>query len=219
MVWGGLFLSWYRPSREQQKACVASAGGFNYDSNFHGASSSSSTKEKKEKEEELAKNGFSINQSRILLGSGSETFHLAKSALLSWKHFGLDWAFVNPETPVKTGTMFCACVKELVPWVMMPLQIAYVTDEVSRPSGSTPAMAAFSFGSGTLQGHLLAGEERFSIQWDENDQVWYEIFSLSKPAHVLSVICYPYVQFRQKYFARQSTLAVLKHVNAQHSKS
>nr|GMC94843.1 UPF0548 protein At2g17695 [Ipomoea batatas] len=66
--------------------------------------------------------------------------------------------------------------------------------------------------SGTLQGHLLAGEERFSIALDENDQVWYEILSISKPAHFLSLIGYPYVLLRQKYFAHQSSNAVRKYL-------
>lgn len=57
-----------------------------------------------------------------------------------------------------------------------------------------------------------AGEERFSIELDENDQVWYEVLSFSKPAHFLSFIGYPYVQLRQKYFAHQSANAVLKNV-------
>lgn len=224
---GGLFLSWKRPSRDQQKACIAQAGGFNYDPRFHAASSppSSSQRGRKQQQEEakeedgdeaLSKNGFFINRARVLLGSGPLTFRLAKSALVSWTHFRLGWAFVDSETPIQTGAKFCVCLKEVVPWVMMPLQIAYVTD-TSTPAlplaaASQPINARFGFGSGTLQGHLLAGEERFSIEWDENDQVWYEIFSFSKPAHFLSVIGYPYVQLRQKYFAQQSTDAMLKHV-------
>jgi len=62
---------------------------------------------------------------------------------------------------------------------------------------------------------MQAGEERFSIEWDENDRVWYEIFSFSKPAHLLSVIGYPYVQLQQRFFAQQSTNALLKHMSAQ----
>ncbi|XP_020093733.1 UPF0548 protein At2g17695 isoform X3 [Ananas comosus] len=220
-VWGGLCLSWGRPSRGQQKACIARAGGFNYDPKFHGASSSSSSSSAAEpeeaKEKALAEKGFFVNRSRALLGSGDRTFRLAKSALLSWRHFGLGWAVVDPETPVAKGVKFCVCVKELLPWVMMPLQIAYVVDEAC--SSGPARRASFAFGSGTLRGHLLAGEERFSIEQDENDQVWYEIFSFSKPAHILSGISYPYVRLRQKYFAHQSTQAVLKHVADQHSES
>lgn len=58
-----------------------------------------------------------------------------------------------------------------------------------------------------------SGEERFSIEMDGNKQVWYEILSFSKPAHPLSVIGYPYVFLRQKYFAHQSSDAVRKFVS------
>ena len=57
-------------------------------------------------------------------------------------------------TPVKVGTRFCICYKELIPWVMLPLQIAYVTDDDSDGS------KMFAFGSGTLQGHLLVGTHK-----------------------------------------------------------
>lgn len=69
---------------------------------------------------------------------------------------------------MEKGTKFCVCVKEILPWMAMPLQIAYVADassggeptglaggavEPRRPSGKSKA--SFSFGSGTLRGHLL----------------------------------------------------------------
>ncbi|KAJ8467949.1 hypothetical protein OPV22_030501 [Ensete ventricosum] len=164
---GGLFLSFGRPTRQQQKACIARSGGFNYDPKFHGASSPLRSSLGDE-EEALSKSGFFVNRARVLLGAGPRTFDLAKSALVSWKHFGLGWTFVDPETPVEKGERFCVCVKEVIPWLMMPLQIAYVRDEIS---GRGPPKASFGFGSGTLQGHLLAGEERFSIERDENDEV------------------------------------------------
>lgn len=45
---------------------------------------------------------------------------------------------------------FCVCVKEFFPWLMMPLQVVYVSENKNSKKG-----ASFSFGSGTLQGHLL----------------------------------------------------------------
>ncbi|KAG6513778.1 hypothetical protein ZIOFF_024115 [Zingiber officinale] len=156
---GGLFLSWRRPTKEQEQACIASSGGFNYDPKFHGSTTSPHSRGQKsieavvgEAEGTLTENGFSINHARVLLGSGPRTFDLAKSALLSWKHFGLGWAFVNPKTPVEKGERFCVCVKEVIPWMMMPLQIAYVREDTG---GLSLNKASFSFGSGTLRGHLL----------------------------------------------------------------
>lgn len=58
-----------------------------------------------------------------------------------------------------------------------------------------------------------AGEERFSITMDEDNKVWYEIVSFSKPAHILSFVGYPYVLLRQKLFAYQSSTAVRKHLS------
>ncbi|PPR89211.1 hypothetical protein GOBAR_AA31482 [Gossypium barbadense] len=173
-----VFLCWARPSPEQQKSCISKSGAFNYYTKYKGATSKPVSCIKEDKE--LSKDGYLINHARVLIGSGFETYEKGKTALQNWKHFGLDWAFVDPKTPIQNGVKFCVCLKEFLPWVIMPLQVA--------------------------------GEERFTIELDENDQVWYEVLSFSKPAHFLSFIGYPYVQLRQKYFAHQSANAVLKHV-------
>jgi len=62
-----------------------------------------------------------------------------------------------------------------------------------------------------------AGEERFSVEIDENNQVWYEVLSFSKPAHILSFLGYPYVMLRQKHFANESSKAMLKHISSSKS--
>lgn len=63
-------------------------------------------------------------------------------------------------------------------------------------------------------GGKQAGEECFSITMDEQNDVWYEILSFSKPANLLSFIGYPYVLLKQKHFAHESTLAMKKHLSA-----
>ncbi|KAM2064961.1 hypothetical protein EV1_027776 [Malus domestica] len=196
---------------KEQKACIDRSGSFNYDPKFKGATAKSLSSLQEDKG--LSKDGFLLNHSRNLVGSGLDAYEKGKTALQDWRHFGLNWAFVDPKTPVQNGVKFCVCVKEFLPWVMMPLQVVYVNEN----KRSKQAMASFRFGGGTLQGHLLAGEERFSIELDENNQVWYEILSFSKPAHPLSFIGYPYVMLRQKYFAHQSTNAIMKHLNASKS--
>lgn len=199
-----VFLCWAKPSLQEQEDCRNKSDGFNYDSKYRGASSKHVSSLN-----ELSKDGFLINHARVLVGSGAETYEKGKLALENWRHFGFDWGFVDSKTPIRSGVKFCVCVKEFLPWVMMPLQIVYVNESRS----SKKDMASFCFGSGTLQGHLLAGEERFSIEIDEKNQVWYEVLSFSKPAHFLSFIGYPYVQLRQKFFAHQSSNAVMKHLS------
>uniref|UniRef100_A0A0E0GX91 Peptidase S8/S53 domain-containing protein n=1 Tax=Oryza nivara TaxID=4536 RepID=A0A0E0GX91_ORYNI len=160
MAWGGLFLSFSRPSQDQQKSCLSAAGGFNYDAPLHGASRPKSVAkltagDTGASDKALVERGFFVNRSRVLVGSGTTTFNHAKSALLSWKHLALGWANVEPDTPVKAGTRFCICYKELIPWVMLPLQIAYVTDGNGGNSSGHGKGCVFAYGSGTLQGHLL----------------------------------------------------------------
>lgn len=203
-----VFLCWSRPSPKDQKACLEKTNSFNYDCKHSGATERSLSSLQKDKQ--LSEEGYLLNHARVLIGSGSKTYEKGKNALQNWRHFQMNWTFVEPTTPVKSGAKFCVCVKEFLPWLMMPLQVVYVNENKS----SGKMKASFSFGSGTLQGHLLAGEERFSVELDEKNQVWYEILSFSKPAHVLSFMGYPYVQFRQKYFAKESTNALLKHISA-----
>ncbi|KAL9229953.1 hypothetical protein vseg_005361 [Gypsophila vaccaria] len=202
------FLSWSRPSPENQKASLAKAGSFNYDCKYKGATAESASSLQKDKK--LSEEGYLLNHARVLIGSGLGTYEKGKNVLQNWRHFQMNWTFVEPTTPIKSGTKFCVCVKEFLPWLMMPLEVVYVNE--NKNGGKVKS--SFSFGSGTLQGHLLAGEERFSVELDDNNQVWYEILSISKPAHFLSFFGYPYVQLRQKHFAIQSMNAVLKHVSA-----
>ncbi|XP_076915390.1 UPF0548 protein At2g17695 [Bidens hawaiensis] len=198
-----VFLSWARPSPKDQKDCINRSGTFNYDVKYRGATLSI-LKQDQDQDQQLL-DGFLINHSKVIVGSGSDAYEKAKTALKTWRHFGLDWAFVDPTTPIQNGVKFCVCVKEFLPWLRMPLQVVYVDETKNRK--------AFAFGGGTLKGHLLAGEERFSVEMDQDKQVWYEILSFSKPAHVLSVIGYPYVFVKQKYFAHQSSEAVKKFVS------
>ncbi|KAI5684035.1 hypothetical protein M9H77_05263 [Catharanthus roseus] len=202
-----IFLSWDRPSSEDQKSCINKSGTFNYEAKYRGATAKPASSV--QNDSELSKGGFVVNHARTFVGSGPDTFERGKLALKSWRHFGLDWAFVDPKTPIRNGEKFCVCVKEFLPWHVMPLQVVYVNDNKS----SGKAKASFSFGGGTLQGHLLAGEERFSMTLDEDNKVWYEIVSFSKPANFLSFIGYPYVLLKQKLFAYQSSMAVRKHLS------
>ncbi|XP_054808488.1 UPF0548 protein At2g17695 [Prosopis cineraria] len=206
-----VFLCWHRPSLQDQKACIAKSGTFNYDIQYRGATAKSLSSLKED--EGFSKDGFLLNHARVLVGSGLDTFEKGKSALKNWRHFGLDWAFVDPKTPVQQGVKFCACVKEFFPWLMMPLQVVYVNESRTKRNRN----ASFGFGSGTQGGHLLAGEERFSIEMDEKGQVWYEVLSFSKPAHILSFLGYPYVLLRQKHFAHESTKVMLKHIDSSKS--
>jgi hypothetical protein len=59
------------------------SGAFNYDSKFRGASAKPLSFLQEDKE--LSKDGFLLNHSRMLVGSGLETYEKGKSALQNWR--------------------------------------------------------------------------------------------------------------------------------------
>lgn len=213
-------ISWGLPSSKRQADCLARtrAGEFNTDEKFWGITQNEPfTANLKD---ELQRNGYYISNVSVHLGAGEATYLKAKESLRSWRHFQLGWASVDPSTPVKVQQRFLVRVNELLlTWLLQPLEINYVHD-MQAPKGQSQKenkKGFFAFGSGTLKGHLLAGEERFSVKWEEDDSVWYEILSFSKPAAFLSMATYPYVQWKQRLFAKHSTGAMVAAVS--HSSS
>jgi uncharacterized protein (UPF0548 family) len=72
-------------------------------------------------------------------------------------------------------------------------------------------ISRFGFAYGTLPGHAESGEERFSIEWDQNtNQVSYDILAFSRPNYLLARLGYPMVRRAQKRFARESAAAMLR---------
>lgn len=54
-----------------------------------------------------------------------------------------------------------------------------------------------------------AGEERFAVEWRrDDDSVWYDIFTFSRPGCLLARLSYPVARAQQRLFARQSLAAV-----------
>ncbi|CAI5505526.1 unnamed protein product [Closterium sp. Naga37s-1] len=80
--------------------------------------------------------------------------------------------------------------------------------ESARSMGTAPPgislTAAYSVGSGTVQGHFLEGEERFLVGMDGNKDVWFEILSISRPANPLALAFSPLARFMQRRFAEDA---------------
>lgn len=57
--------------------------------------------------------------------------------------------------------------------VRVPVRVVYVIDEPNRRG----------FGTGTLPGHPLDGEEAFIVERRDDDSVWLTIRAFSRPAH------------------------------------
>jgi uncharacterized protein (UPF0548 family) len=71
----------------------------------------------------------------------------------------------------------------------------------------------FGFAYGTLAEHAESGEERFTVEWDrDEDTVWYDILAFSRPRNSLARLGYPLSRLLQKRFAKDSKAAMLEAV-------
>jgi uncharacterized protein (UPF0548 family) len=148
--------------------------------------------------------GYTVDHNRVKLGAGEETYQRAVSALRSWKQFELGWVtVVPPGKPLGVGTTVAVQTKTFGFWSLNAARIVYVVDERQTQN------ARFGFAYGTLPDHVERGEERFTVEWQADDSVWYDIYAFSRPKHPLARLGFPITRMLQKRFARDS-LAVMK---------
>ena len=148
--------------------------------------------------------GYTVDHNRIKLGHGEDTYQRALNALRSWKHFDLGWVTIVPRnTPVEFGRTVAVQAKTFGFWSLSACRIVYVIDERESPK-------RFGFAYGTLPDHVECGEERFTIEWHEDDSVWYDIYAFSHPQHPLAKVGFPIVRGLQKRFAKDSLAAMLR---------
>lgn len=152
--------------------------------------------------------GYVVDHTRIKLGSGSEIFEAAKSALRRWEHFKLGWVEASPtETLIQKGEVVAVMGHVLGLWWLNACRIVYVVDDVGP-------ITRYGFAYGTLPGHAESGEERFLIEWNRADgSVWYDILAFSRPNYFVTKLAYPLVRCFQKRFARDSAAAMVKAIS------
>ena len=151
--------------------------------------------------------GYVVDHNRIRLGTGEAAFGRAVDALRGWRMFEVGWVRIcPPETPVETGNTVAVLGKHYGLWSLNACRIVYlIEDEDSgvRRSG---------FAYGTLPDHAESGEERFVVEWDRDDEVWYDIYAFSKPNNVLARAGKPFARILQRRFARDSMRAMVEAV-------
>ena len=149
---------------------------------------------------------YAIDETKVLLGTnGDVDYEKAKSALKSWKQFQLGWTEVDEATRVRKGQKVCVMIQPFPRvWLLNPLEITYVSEEKKK---------SYSFAHTTLQGHLLAGEEKFTVEKDlQNDRVYFKVETFSKPDHILAKVMYPAVRALQKIFGAHAGFEMKKAV-------
>jgi uncharacterized protein (UPF0548 family) len=150
--------------------------------------------------------GFTIDQNRVQLGTGAETFERAKAAVCAWKMFEyprvtLCW----PNTPIEPDRCVAVLVSHWGFWSLNAARIVYVIDEQGD-------VTRFGFAYGTLPDHAEIGEERFSVEWNRaDDSVWYDLRAFSRPG-MLAKLVYPLSRRLQLEFAAESKRAMVRAV-------
>ena len=151
--------------------------------------------------------GFDLDEYRVRLGQGQETFAAACSAMRAWRMFPKRWTgVVHGESDIAAQQTVAVLIKVFGLWWLNSARIVYMLGDTDR---------RFGFAYGTLPGHVECGEERFMVEWDEDDVVWYELRAMSRPRLWFTRLGYPFVRRLQRLFGRDSqqsmTAAIAEH--------
>ena len=142
--------------------------------------------------------GWNVDRQRVLLGRGREVFEAAKGGISQWLMFPPAIARIcnrdqAPRQDLVVGVLYKVWLLPL--WILFPARVVWIVDEPRR----------FGFAYGTLADHPERGEERFVAEWNESDDsVWYDLLAVSRQAHWLARIGYPYTRWEQARFRRLS---------------
>jgi uncharacterized protein (UPF0548 family) len=138
---------------------------------------------------------YTIDHNRIKLGTGPEVFARAVEAIKAWKQFDLGWVSLVPRgMRLEPGVVVAVLAQNFGFWSLNACRVVYLIDEERK----------FGFAYGTLKGHVEKGEERFTIEWQADDSVWYDILAFSKPNKLIVKLTKPLARRLQKRFARDS---------------
>ncbi len=152
--------------------------------------------------------GYAINHGRLRLGQGEAVFKQAIKAMRNWKMFDLGWASICwDNSPIEIGTTVAVLARHFGFWSLHPARIVMLIDD------DDGRKRRIGFAYGTLQAHGMQGEETFIIEWHRDDEsVWYDLRSFSRPRQRLAKLGYPVARALQKRFARESPQAMLRAV-------
>ncbi|HEV7396013.1 MAG TPA: DUF1990 domain-containing protein [Pyrinomonadaceae bacterium] len=142
--------------------------------------------------------GYVLDHNRVCLGHGAEVYERAIAGLRKWSQFDLGWVQIVPDTtPLEMGNVVAIQARTFGVWSLSACRVVYLINEEGR-------VRKFGFAYGTLTNHVERGEERFTIELQEDGSVWYDILAFSQPHQLLVRLGYPIARRLQKRFARES---------------
>jgi uncharacterized protein (UPF0548 family) len=154
----------------------------------------------------LSPQGYDIDHNRVQLGAGKAAFEAGCAALRQWKMFPQPWTRIFPGAPpIREEQVVALLARAMGFYWLNACRIVYVVQE-DKP------VKRFGFAYGTLPSHVERGEERFVIEWLEDDSVWYEIRAFSRPRYWMVRLGYPIARRLQRRFARDSKAAMISAV-------
>lgn len=150
--------------------------------------------------------GFNTDRFRIELGTGEAVYEKAKRALRDWRGFATDWVRLCwPYKKIVPGTVVAVLISHYGLYSVNACRVVYVVDEPKR----------FGFALGSLTSHVLRGEMLSLVYQEDDNRVFYEVTTISRPGHWLSWVFYPLGRHLQNSFARDSLHALLEAMMAQ----
>jgi uncharacterized protein (UPF0548 family) len=156
---------------------------------------------------------YYYDQLRSCLGSGEATFAAAKRCFQQWVMFDLGWVRIaNPEAVIAEGKIVAVEARTAGLWT---LNVSRIVETIDSPT-------QFGFVYSTTERHVEQGEERFLIEMDSAERVWYFLEAVSRPRQIRARLGLPITRVYQHRFAQDShgrMLAALSPNSLSHSKS
>lgn len=151
--------------------------------------------------------GYNVDHNRTRLGRGEVAWQRAVQAIRSWQMFSMPWVTLDsPNAPIQVGTDVVVSVRHFGFYSLNACRVVYIVNEDAPTK-------RFGFAYGTLTEHAERGEERFTVEWNrEDDTVWYDILAFSRPRQMLVRLGYPLSRLLQRRFAEGSKAAMVEAV-------
>ncbi|MET1053012.1 MAG: DUF1990 family protein [Mycetocola sp.] len=170
--------------------------------------------------------GFTPYEASIRLGSGVERFESATASLLSWdvlRGAGLDVLDVKAEAGQRYGGIRYDVDGTAIEPIAVSAEQRFAADGTPYvASGSTARLhghvgafrmdervrvvyvveeaTSVSFAYGTVGAHRVSGEESFRVSRRDDDSVWFEVRSFTRPVALKYRLFPPLVKARRKTF-------------------
>ena len=123
--------------------------------------------------------GYRLLDQAAVVGCGRSAWSRVADALLGWgmhREAGMVLATTDPDVRIGTTVVNAAPFGPVA--LLAPCRVvSVVAGDASRRG----------FAYGTLPGHPLAGEERFSVELDDQAVLWLRIRSFSRPVGVTAL--------------------------------